>query len=248
MMWSWRVRFARSTSDASVVDLPEPVGPGDEHEAARERGEVRHRRRDAQRLERLDLERDHAEGGTDGVALAVDVDAEAGATGQRVGEVELELLLELQPLRLGEDRVDDALQHRRGEHLEVVEGHELAAHADGRLRRGGEVQVGRASVEHGRERVDEGEVLLAQRLLGGLPPVVRRAVAGEGRRRVRVHRRVVDRAADGPGSGTELGGQPRRVGGWRCERRRRVDGRELRLGHGSGGGAGACGSGAKDSG
>jgi hypothetical protein len=27
MMWSARVRFARSTMPASVVDLPEPVGP-----------------------------------------------------------------------------------------------------------------------------------------------------------------------------------------------------------------------------
>jgi hypothetical protein len=27
MMWSARVRFARSTIDARVVDLPEPVGP-----------------------------------------------------------------------------------------------------------------------------------------------------------------------------------------------------------------------------
>ena len=27
MMWSLRVRFARSTTEASVVDLPEPVGP-----------------------------------------------------------------------------------------------------------------------------------------------------------------------------------------------------------------------------
>ena len=96
-----------STIEASVVDLPEPVGPGDEHEAARLAGELGEHRRQPERLEALDLGRDVAEGGADRAALEEDVDAEAGDAGDRVGEVELLLVLEALALGVVEQRVDD---------------------------------------------------------------------------------------------------------------------------------------------
>src|SRR5215831_12302676 len=70
-MCSARVRLISSIIAASVVDLPEPVGPVTEL------------------LERLDLLRDEAEGGHDRAALEVDVHPEAREARDRVGEVEL---------------------------------------------------------------------------------------------------------------------------------------------------------------
>ena len=94
------MRLARSTTAASVVDLPEPVGPVTSTKprgsAAKLLTDVRH----AEVLEPLDVVRDEAERGADGVALAVEVDAEPRAARQAVGEVELEVLLELLALAL----------------------------------------------------------------------------------------------------------------------------------------------------
>ena len=53
-------------------------GAGHEHEATRQAGEVRDRRRDAEGLQRLDLEGDDAERRTQRVALLVHVHAEPG--------------------------------------------------------------------------------------------------------------------------------------------------------------------------
>src|SRR3712207_7252618 len=72
--------FPYTTLFRSVDDGGEGGGlagtgrPGHEDEAARQHREVRHRRRDAQVLELLDLVGDEAEGGAHGVALLVDVD------------------------------------------------------------------------------------------------------------------------------------------------------------------------------
>ena len=106
-MWSSRSLLIASIIAASVVVLPEPVGPGDQDEAARLAGEVGEHRRQLQVVEALDLLRDVAEGGAHSTALEVAVDAEAGDSGDRVGEVELLLVLEALALVVVEDRVDD---------------------------------------------------------------------------------------------------------------------------------------------
>ena len=79
----------------------------DEDEAARLLDEVVRRGRQAEVVDRLDRRRDQAERGADRGALEVGVDAEARVAGDRVGEVELPLVLELLALVVGEDRVDD---------------------------------------------------------------------------------------------------------------------------------------------
>ena len=94
MMWSARVLFTRSMSAASVVDLPEPVGPVTSTRPRGKRGELRHRLGNAEVDERLDLGRDESEGCTDRATLLVHVDAEAGVRRNRVRDVELELLVE----------------------------------------------------------------------------------------------------------------------------------------------------------
>ena len=84
MMWSSRVRLISSITAASVVDLPEPVGPVTR---TRPRGFVvksLEHGREAELLERLQLRRDEAEGGAEALALEVDVDAEAREAGDRV--------------------------------------------------------------------------------------------------------------------------------------------------------------------
>ena len=89
MMWSVRVRLISSISEASVVDLPEPVGPVTR---TRPRGFVVNSwRRDGrlELLERLDVRGDRAERCREALALVVGVDAEAGEPADAVGEVEL---------------------------------------------------------------------------------------------------------------------------------------------------------------
>ena len=100
-----------------VVDVVEQRGErrrlagagraGDEHEAARLVRELVEASRDAELLERLDLVRDQPEGGADGRALKVGVDAEAREAGNRVGEVDLPARLEGLLLLGREDPVDE---------------------------------------------------------------------------------------------------------------------------------------------
>ena len=93
-------------SAASVVDLPEPVGPVT---STRPRGRVANWAtdiRNAQLFERPDAGRDDAERRADRAALLVAVDAEPGAAGQRVGEVELVVLVERLLLLLAHQAAD----------------------------------------------------------------------------------------------------------------------------------------------
>ena len=113
MMCSSRVSLITSTSDASDVDLPEPVGPVDEHQPPGSVRELLRRPRQPELLERHDVERDRAEGRAEAGALEVGVDAEPGRAGHLVREVQLPVRLELLPLRVGEDRVDDLPRVRR---------------------------------------------------------------------------------------------------------------------------------------
>ena len=97
-MWSARVRLISSIIAASVVDLPEPVGPVT---STRPRGFSASSCSDvgqAELLERLDLVRDQAERGAERLALEEDVDAEARDARDRVREVDL--AVDLEPLLL----------------------------------------------------------------------------------------------------------------------------------------------------
>src|SRR4051794_28903873 len=79
--------------------------PGHEDEAARLVGEQMEGRRHAELLERLQLGGNQAKGGTDRLALEVDVDTEAREAGNRMREVELPLDLQLLLLLAREDAV-----------------------------------------------------------------------------------------------------------------------------------------------
>ena len=120
-MCSLALALIRSTIEASVVDLPEPVGPVTRTKPRGLRVNSASTRRQAELLEALDLVRDQAEGGADRAALEEDVDAEARDPGDRVGEVELLLVLEPLALRVVEQRVDDLARVLRGQRREVVE-------------------------------------------------------------------------------------------------------------------------------
>ena len=132
---------------ASVVDLPEPVGPVTR---TKPRGSCAKFDTDGgmpRSSSFLISNGNQPERRAERVPLAVQVDAEARLARHRVGEVELELLLELLALPLGEDRVHHPLQHRRREPA-VLERHQAAVEADRRPGARGQVQVGRAALEH----------------------------------------------------------------------------------------------------
>src|SRR6202035_2518774 len=97
-------------------------------------------------LDRAQAEGDQPEGGADRAALVVGVDAEAGVTGDRVGEVERPVGLKALALVAGEDRVDDLAGVRGGQLRVFLEGAEASAHADAGVRAGGEMQVGGLAV------------------------------------------------------------------------------------------------------
>ena len=117
---------------ARVVDLPEPVGPvtrtkprGSDAKFATDGGTPRS-------SSCLISNGMMPEGGAEGVALAVDVHAEPGPARHAVGEVELEVLLELLPLLLGEGGVEHPLDDRRREDRLVLELLQLAVEPDRR--------------------------------------------------------------------------------------------------------------------
>ena len=147
-----------STIAASVVDLPEPVGPVTTHEAALESREVHDDGREPELVHVLDLERDHPEDGAHGVALQEHVHAEAGPSRERVRHVQLELLLEPLPQLLRQDRVDHALQRSRRERRVVARRLELTV--DPHHRRGArrEVQVGASLLQEGAEQLGNGDL------------------------------------------------------------------------------------------
>ena len=97
-----------------MVDLPEPVGPvtSTKPRGLRVNSSSTGGRPSDSRL--WISVRDVAEGGRDRAALEEAVDAEAGHAGDRVGEVELLLVLEPLALRVVEDRVDDVPRVLRG--------------------------------------------------------------------------------------------------------------------------------------
>ncbi len=131
---------------------------GDEDEAARLAGELLQDGGQVELLEGLDLLRDVAEGGADRAALEEAVDAEAGHVGDRVGEVELGVVLEPLALVVVEDRVDDLARLLRGQRRDVLERHDPPADAHGGTEAGGQMHVGGAHLDHPGEHVGEIEI------------------------------------------------------------------------------------------
>ena len=99
----------RSISAHRVVDLPEPVGPDDQHQAFVQEAELGHLLPDAELLDRHDLRRDDAAHGHRPLAVPRRVDAEAGETRDLVGEIRIAGLLPFRAIPLGHDRQ----QHQR---------------------------------------------------------------------------------------------------------------------------------------
>ncbi len=131
---------------------------GDDDEAALEAREVHHDVREPEIVDVLDLERDHPEDGAHGVALHEHVHAETGPSRERIGHVQLELLLEPLPQLLRQDRVDHALQRSRRERRVVARRLELTV--DPHHRRGArrEVQVGASLLQEGAEQLGNGDL------------------------------------------------------------------------------------------
>ena len=162
-MWSVRLRLTSSIIAASVVDLPEPVGPVTSTSPRGCIASAASVERQAELLERLQLLRDDAEGGAERAALEVDVDAEAGEAGNRVRGVDLALDLELLLLLGREHAVEQLLRDVRGQRRNALEALELAADANRGRRPHRQVEVGRAARDHCLEQL----VDRAQREDGG---------------------------------------------------------------------------------
>ncbi len=156
-MCSWRVSLIRSSIAASVVDLPEPVGPvtstkprGFLVNSSSTVGRPRSRRFGI-------VLRDQAEGRRQRRALHVGVDAEARLAGDRVGEVDLPVVLQPLTLVVAEDRVDHLARDLRGQ-LRVVHRLELSVVAQHRRRAGRQVKVGGVALHHLQQHVCEIEL------------------------------------------------------------------------------------------
>ena len=153
MMWSCARAVDQVDHRGERRRLARAGRAGDEDEAARLRRRVLERRRDAELLERLQLRRDEAEGGAEALALEVDVDAEAREAGDRVGDVDLALVLEVLLLLGREDPVEQPLGVLGRQPGELLEPLEVPVHADDRLGADRDVEVGRAARNHVLEQV-----------------------------------------------------------------------------------------------
>ena len=93
-MWPYSFSFMWLTIAASVVDLPEPVGPGDQHQAARLVGDLGEdlRARSARSSDE-DLRGDGPQHRAGAAVLVEGVDAEARQVRDREREVALEVFL-----------------------------------------------------------------------------------------------------------------------------------------------------------
>ena len=136
-----------STSDARVVDLPEPVGPGDEHEASAHLAERADRLGYPERVERRDLVRDRPERSSNRSPLTEDVHPEPSHARYGVGGVELLLVLEALSLARRQDPEDHLPDGLVVEHRASFDRPDRAVqpYAARHLRR--EVQVRRADAD-----------------------------------------------------------------------------------------------------
>ncbi len=181
MMWPLRVRFALSMIAASVVDLPDPVGPvtstmprGRSAKSPRIGGILRASSgRMSQGMARRTAPIEPL--------LLHEVDAEPRGTGQLVGQIELLRLLEPLLLPIGEDRVDRLLELLgcqcpvAGHHLEITVDPDHGRRVDR------QVQVRTALLEQVQQDLVEGDLRI------GHP--CRRAVQGDDAGLARLRRR-----------------------------------------------------------
>ena len=148
MMWSVRVRLISSIIAASVVDLPEPVGPVTTTRPRGKRRQLGERSREA-RAPRASSARAARRGRRRraGSRSMKTLSAEARDAGDRVGEVDL--AIELEPLLLlGRENPVEQRPERVGVELRRV-GQELdrAPHANRRLGADREVEVRRTAFD-----------------------------------------------------------------------------------------------------
>ncbi len=132
---------------ASVVDLPDPVGPVT---STRPRGfshRVRTIGRQAQRVESLDFPGNRPEDRGDGAALVKDVAAEARQALQTEGKVQLEVFFQAVLLHVGKHAIGKRLRIRRRERRHVQRT-QLAVDAHARRAVGRKVQVAAPQFDH----------------------------------------------------------------------------------------------------
>ena len=137
---------------ASVVDLPEPVGPVTSTSPRGLSHILLTTGRQAQLVERFDLKRNQTEDAGRGAALIEDVGAEAGQTLQSEREVQFEAFFETVLLRIGHDAIGQLLGLGRRQ-LRQVERHQMSVHADLRRRVGGDVEVASIHLQHAAEQI-----------------------------------------------------------------------------------------------
>ncbi len=146
-MCSFRSLLILSIIAASVVDLPDPVGPGDQHQAARPVGQGGEHRRQVQLLEAADLLGNHPVDRAHRAALVEHVAAEARQPLEAEGEVQLEGFLEPLLLGIGQHAVAQLLGFG-GRQIDALEPLQLAVHPHLRRRVGGDVQVRALQLHH----------------------------------------------------------------------------------------------------
>src|SRR5690606_34409482 len=129
-------------------------GPGDEDEAARLLREGLDHGRERELGEAADLEGDRPEGAGDLAALLEDVGAEAGEALDTEREVDALALLEPGPLRLVHHLEAQGAALGRRE-VGRPERDELSIDAELRGRAGGDVEIGRALLEHRLEELPQ---------------------------------------------------------------------------------------------
>ena len=113
-MWHWRRMLMWSMSDASVVDLPAPVGPVSEDEPDWFLGELGGDGGEAEVLERRDGERDDPERDRSRASLHVRIASDTGMLLPGEREVDLQVL--------DEDVVELRREHPLDDHLALVTG------------------------------------------------------------------------------------------------------------------------------
>ncbi len=167
--------------------LPRPGRAGHQHESALELREAGNDPGNAKIRQALDLGRDSAKYRSDRIALEEDVHPESAATRKWIRSVQLEAVLELLPLSVGQHPVYEFAQRSGGQGF--VPGYGPKATVDANLRREacGQMKVGGTYVHHVSEQVGD----------CGVPGLVR----SDSRGRFLASIDQIDRSHDGTSSG-----------------------------------------------
>jgi len=120
---------------------------------ARLAGELVQDVRQSEVVEPRYLHRDETEGGAQAVALEEGVDPETRLSRNRIGEVDLPLVLEVLPLILRKNRVDELARVVGGE-ARVLERLENAVDADDGRVTDAQMQIARAALQNLEKNVD----------------------------------------------------------------------------------------------